>query len=121
MVLNNVTGGLIVNAIATQAGLLPLIPDWSLLNGTAGASTIESGKTDYKAVILMESLIEYHYLTTPEPRVFVLGLEGNLATRYAIVFFGSPVAKGKANAAQAQNVGETGMVSYAHSVITVVR
>lgn len=121
MVLNNVTGGLVVNALATQAGLIPLIPDWSLPNGAAGGSTIESGKTDYKAVILMESLVEYHYLTTPQPRVFVLGLEGNLATRYAVVMFGAPVFKGKANATQAQNVTETGQTTYAHSVVTVVR
>jgi hypothetical protein len=87
-VLNTVTGGLLVNAIATQAGLLPIIPDWALPNGTAGASSSESGKTDYKAVILTESLVERHYISSPNPRVFVLGLEGDLATRYAIVQFG---------------------------------
>lgn len=121
MVINQVTGGLVVNALATQAGLIPLIPDWSLVPGSDGGSSSESGKTDYQAVILTESLVEYHYLTTPEPRVFVLGLEGNLATRYAIVCFGSPVFKGKANAAQAQNVAETGLTTYAHTVVTVVR
>lgn len=121
MALQNVTGGLVVNALATQAGLIPIIPDWSLTTGTQGASSTESGKTDYQAVILTESLVEYHYLTTPEPRVFVLGLEGNLATRYAIVMFGAPVFKGKANSAQAQNVTETGLTTYAHSVVTVVR
>jgi hypothetical protein len=121
MVLNNVTGGLVVNALATQAGLIPIIPDWSLTTGTTGGSASESGKTDYQAVILTESLVEYHYLTTPEPRVFVLGLEGNLATRYAIVCFGAPVFKGKANSTQAQNVTETSLTTYAHSVVTVVR
>ena len=121
MVLNQVTGGLVVNAIATQAGLLPLISDWSLLNGPTGLSTIETGKTDYKAVILMESMVEYHYLTTPDPRVFQLGLEGNLATRYCVCMFGAPVAKGNANATQAQNVTESGIVTYAHTVVTVVR
>jgi len=121
MVLNQVTGGLVVNAIATQAGLLPLISDWSLLNGPTGLSTIETGKTDYKAVILMEPMVEYHYLTTPDPRVFQLGLEGNLATRYCVCMFGAPVAKGNANATQAQNVTETGIVTYAHTVVTVVR
>lgn len=121
MALNSVTGGLMVNAITTQAGLLPLIPDWALPNGAAGGSSIEASKTDYKAVILMESMVEYHYLTTPDPRVFVLGLEGNLATRYAVVLFGAPVFKGKANWLQAQNVTETGLTSYAHSVVTVVR
>jgi hypothetical protein len=121
MVLNNVTGGLVVNALSTQAGLIPLVPDWSLPNGAAGGSTTESGKTDYRAVILTESLVEYHYLTTAEPRVFVLGLEGNLATRYSVVCFGAPVFKGKANSAQAQNVTETGLTTYAHTDVTVVR
>jgi hypothetical protein len=120
-VLANVTGGLVVNALASQAGLVPLIPDWSLPNGASGQSTSESGKTDYKAVIVTESLIEYHYLTAIEPRVFVLGLEGNLATRYSIVHFGAPVFKGKANAGQTQAVTETGLTTYAHSVTTVVR
>ena len=118
-VINNVTGGLVVNAIATAAGVLPLIPDWAIGPGVASAT--ESGKKDYKAVILSESLCERHYLTTPEPRVFVLGLEGNLATRYVIVMFDSVVAKGKANASQAQNVVESGLTSYAHTVVTVIR
>lgn len=121
MVLNTVTGGLTVNAIATQAGLLPLIPDWALPNGASGASTIESGKTDYRAVILSENLVEYHYLTAAEPRVFVLGLEGNLATRYMIVMFGAPVFKGKADATTAQGTTEGTQTTYAHSVVTVVR
>lgn len=120
-VINDVTGGLVVNALATQAGLIPLIPDWSLPNGTTGGSSTESGKTDYRAIILTESLVEYHYLTTAEPRVFVLGLEGNLATRYAVVCFGAPVFKGKANSAQAQNITETGLTTYAHTDVTVVR
>jgi len=117
--LNTVTGGLVVNALATQAGLIPIIADWALPD--AAASSSESGKLDHKAVILMESLVEYHYLTTAEPRVFVLGLEGNLATRYKIVFFGAVVFKGKANAAQDQGTVESGLTSYAHSVITVTR
>lgn len=119
--LKEVSGGLTVNALNTQAGLLPLIPDWSLFNGATGASTSESGKTDYKCVIVSENLIEFHYVVSAKPRVFVLGLEGNLATRYTVVLFGAPVAKGKANAAQAQNVTETGMTTYAHSVGTIVR
>ena len=120
-VLHEVTGGLLVNAIATQAGLIPLIADPYLRNGTTGASVSESGKTDYKAVILSEELCEYHYVTSPDPRVFQLGLEGGLATRYAIVLFGAPVFKGKANAAQNQSFVESAATSYAHSVVTVVR
>ena len=119
--LNTVTGGLVVNALATQAGLIPLIPDPFLLNGTTGASTIESGKTDYKAVILSEPLVEYVYITTPYPRVFQLGLQGGLATQYSCPLFGAVIFKGQANSAQTQGVVESGAVSYAHSVITVTR
>jgi len=117
--INSVTGGVVVNALATQGGHIPIIPEPYLPGGTA--STTESGKNDYKAAILMESMVECHYLTTPEPRVFTLGLEGNLATRYSVVYFNAPVFKGKSNVAQAQNVTESGAVSYSHSVVTVVR
>ena len=113
-----VTAGLRVNALATQAGDLPLIPDWAL--GSVASAT-ESGKTDYRAVILMEELVELHYITTPDPRVFPLGLEGNLATRYSIVLFDAVVAKGKANAAQDQSQTEGSQTSYAHSVVTITR
>ena len=119
--LNLATGGLVVNGLATQAGHIPIIPDKYLFNGPAGGSTTEAGKTDYKAVILSENVVEMHYVTTSEPRVFQLGLEGNLNTRYQIVLFTAPVAKGQANATQNQGVVETGVVTYAHSVITVVR
>lgn len=115
------TGGLTVNAIATQAGLIPLLPDSFLQNGPSGGSPSETGKTDYKAVILSEGLLERHYVTSPIPRVFQLGLEGNLATRYEAVLFDGIVAKGSANASQHQGIVESGQVSYAHSVVTVVR
>jgi hypothetical protein len=116
-----VAGGLVVNALSSQAGTIPLIPDAYLRNGAAGESATEAGKTDYQFVILTESLVEYHYLTSDRPRVFQLGLEGNLATRYAIVMFGAPVFKGKANATQNQGTVETGQTTYAHSNVTVVR
>ena len=86
-----------------------------------GGSTTETGKTDYRAVILSEELVELHYITDQNPRVFQLGLEGGLATRYAVVLFDAVVFKGTANASQDQTVVESGLVSYAHSVTTVVR
>lgn len=116
-----VTGGLLVTALATQAGMLPIIPDSFLPNGPTGGSTTESGKTDYKAVILSEELVEYHYITQAEPRVFQLGLEGSLSTRYACVLFGAPVVKGNANASADQSVTEGTTSTYAHSIVTVVR
>ena len=119
--LNHVVAGLVVKGIATAAGTLPLIPDPFLSNGVTGASASESGKTDYTAVIMMESLVEYHYVTTADPRVFQLGLEGNLGTRYACVMFGAPVVKGNANAGADQSVIEGSTVTYAHSKITITR
>jgi hypothetical protein len=117
----NVTGGLVVNHLATQAGLLPVIPDWSLFNGAAGQSSTESGKTDYKLVILSESMVVFYYLTSAIPRVFALGLEGDLNTRYSIVYFGAPVFKGKADFNTNQSQTEGSQLSYSHSVGTIVR
>jgi hypothetical protein len=85
-----VTPGVIVSAIPTQMGLLPLIGDPSITTfGNQGGGT-----TLYTAFIVSEDLIEYHYLTDPLPRVFQLGLLGSLAAQYVIVKFGAPVVKG---------------------------
>jgi len=48
----------------------------------------------YEFLILSEEFIEYHWLTTPVPRVFQLGLTGNLAAQFTILKFGAVVAKG---------------------------
>lgn len=120
-VLNTVTGGLQVQGLSTQAGMLPLIPDPLIANGPTGGSTTESGKTDYTAYILMEELIELHYVGTPEPRVFQLGLGGALSTQYAVVLFDAVVCKGEADATTNQAQVEGTTVSYAHSKVTVVR
>ena len=56
--------------LSTQAGDLPLIPDWSLgYTGTPG-----SGSAVLPAYIVTEDLIEYHWLGDPAPRIFQLGL-----------------------------------------------
>ena len=91
VVLNTVeiTGGFRVKALSTQAGDLPLIPDWSL--GYTG--TLGSGAT-LPAYIVTEDLIEYHWLTDPNPRVFKLGLPGALTQQLVVVKFGAPVVKG---------------------------
>lgn len=121
-VLNTVTGGLQVNSISTQAGSLPLIPDPFVTQGPQGGSTTESGKTDYAAYILTEELCELHYVTTQEPRVFQLGLQGSLATQYACVLFDGLIVKGRAEVVpSSQNVTEGATVTYAHSKVTVVR
>lgn len=81
--------GVIVKAIPTQAGLLPLVPDASLPNLAAPA-----GKTQYEYFILSEEFVEYHWLTSPVPRVFQLGLLSNLASQFVICKFGAVVVKG---------------------------
>ena len=64
-----VAGGLTVKTLSTQAGDLPLIPEWALsYTGTPG-----SGNAVLPAYIVTESLIEYHWLTDANPRVFQLG------------------------------------------------
>jgi hypothetical protein len=84
-----VVPGTIVKALPTQAGVLPLVPD-------AGLGTIpgSGGTTQYTGIVVMEEFIEYHWLTSPVPRVFQLGLVGNLAGQFVIVKFGAVVVKG---------------------------
>lgn len=93
--------GVIVKALPTQAGVLPLVPD-------AGLSTTTGlgGTTQYAGIVVMEEFIEYHWLTSPVPRVFQLGLVGNLAGQFVIVKFGAVVVKG---------------ASYAHRIVVTSR
>jgi len=92
VVLNSVeiTGGFRVKALSTQAGELPLIPDWAVpYTGTPG-----SGTAVLPAYIVTEDLIEYHWLSDPNPRVFKLGLPNSLSQQMVVVKFGAPVVKG---------------------------
>jgi len=85
-----ITAGFRVKALSTQAGNLPLIPDWSLAyTGTPG-----SGSAVLPAYIVTEDLVEYHWLSDPNPRIFQLGVPGSLASQYVVVKFGAPVVKG---------------------------
>ena len=85
-----INGGLRVKALSTQAGDLPLIPEWSLgYTGTPG-----SGTAVLPCYIVSEEMIEYHWLTDPNPRVFQLGLQGSLASQMVVVKFGGIVVKG---------------------------
>ncbi len=85
-----ITGGLTVKTLSTQAGELPLIPEWALsYTGTPG-----SGSAVLPAYIVTEDLIEYHWLTDPNPRVFKLGLPSALTTQSVVVKFGGVVVKG---------------------------
>ena len=85
-----VAGGLTVKTLSTQAGDLPLIPDWSLpYTGTPG-----SGSAQLPVYIVTEDLIEYHWLTNPTPRVFQLGTPSSLTSQMVVVKFGAVVVKG---------------------------
>ena len=48
----------------------------------------------YPAYIVTEDLIEYHWLSDPNPRVFKLGLPNALTQQMVVVKFGAPVVKG---------------------------
>ncbi len=85
-----ITGGITVKTLSTQAGELPLIPEWALsYTGTPG-----SGTAVLPAYIVSEDMIEYHWLTDPNPRVFRLGLPNSLLTESVVVKFGGMVVKG---------------------------
>jgi len=85
-----ITGGLTVKTLSTQAGDLPLIPEWAVpYTGVPG-----SGSAVLPAYIVTEDLIEYHWLTDPNPRIFALGLPSTLMTQSVVVKFGAIVVKG---------------------------
>jgi hypothetical protein len=95
-----VVGGLKVKTLSTQAGELPLVPEWALgYTGVPG-----SGSAVLPAYIVSEDMIEYHWLTDPSPRVFQLGLTGSLASQMVVVKFGGVVVKGAAYAHYKVNV-----------------
>ena len=94
-----IAGCLRVKTLSTQAGDLPLVPEWSLgYTGTPGTDAI------FPAYIVSEDMIEYHWLTDPNPRVFQLGLSGSLAQQMVVVKFGAIVVKGAGYAHYKVNV-----------------
>jgi hypothetical protein len=108
-----VTGGVQVKSIMTQAGPLPLIPDPFLQPWTGssyGFSSPPSGNQTYPAVILTEKMVEMPYVHggdgNPNPRLFQLGLLSGLQGQYVGVKFDAIVAKAGA---------------YAHAVVGVQR
>jgi hypothetical protein len=83
-----IEGGVTVKELSTQAGTLPLVPDWTIPVTPSAPNEI------HDVVIATESMIEYHWLTDPNPRVFQLGLPNSLASQMVAVKFGAVVAKG---------------------------
>jgi len=95
-----IAAGLRVKMLSTQAGDLPLIPEWSLgYTGVPG-----SGTAVLPCYIVSENMIEYHWLTDPNPRVFQLGMSGSLARQNVVVKFGGVVVKGASYAHYKVNV-----------------
>lgn len=106
-----VVAGVKVLSIQTQAGKLPIIPDPYLPSSTGSAfgfSAPPAGQTNYFAVITTEDMLKIFYVSgetqNPKPRLFELGLVGNLNGQFVSVLFDAPVAKGP---------------SYAHAVVCV--
>ncbi len=93
-----VVPGLVVPALSTAAGILPLVPENQFTATPSGADTL------YRAAIVTENLIEYHYVTTSKPRVFKLGTTENLAGVYVIVKFGAPTVRGAGIAHEIVNI-----------------
>ncbi len=108
----DITAGVSVKYIATQAGNLPLIPDPFIPTDTVGKygfSTPGSGK-NYYIVVLSEDEIEIPVISgkryDPKPRLFQLGLTGNLAGQFVAVKFDTLIVKG---------------ATYAHGLIALNR
>ncbi|KVQ85563.1 hypothetical protein WK07_04535 [Burkholderia multivorans] len=108
-----VTAGVTVTAISTQAGKLPLIGDPFMPADTAakyGFSAPPAGNKNYYAVIMSEKEVEIPVISGREfnknPRLFQLGLTGNLAGQFVGVKFDAVIFKG---------------ASYAHTVLAVQR
>jgi hypothetical protein len=62
--------------------------------GCPYTGTPGSGTAVLPCYVVTEDLIEYHWLTDPNPRVFQLGLLGSLASQMVVVKFGGVVVKG---------------------------
>jgi hypothetical protein len=85
-----ITSGFTVKMLSTQAGDIPLIPEWTLsYTGVPG-----SGTAVLPAYIVTEDMIEYHWLSDPNPRIFQLGVAGSLTSQHVVVKFGGLVVKG---------------------------
>ncbi|MDR9052069.1 SU10 major capsid protein [Burkholderia multivorans] len=110
-----VVAGVTVAAISTQVGKLPLVGDPYMPTTPAstaqyGFAATPSGLKGYYAAILMETEVEIPYISgkedNPLPRLFQLGLVGNLAGQFVGVKFDTVIFKGP---------------SYAHAVVQVIR
>ena len=109
----DISAGVKVKTLVTQAGPLPLITDRWLPSSTGAAfgfSAPTAGNKNYYAVIITEKAIEMPFIHggdgNPKPRVFQLGLLSGLQGQYVAVHFNTVIAKGP---------------SYSHMVVAVTR
>jgi hypothetical protein len=112
-----VTAGVKVNAIQTQAGPIPLVPDPFLSAAITAAGVnsygfgaVPAGLKGYYAVIVTERDIEMPVIHGGDgnlnPRLFQLGLLAGLQGQYVGVMFDAVVVKG---------------ATYAHRLVQVLR
>lgn len=110
-----VVAGVSVAAISTQIGKLPLVgdpfmPTTAAATAAYGFAATPAGIKGYYACILMESEIEIPYVSgkedNPNPRLFQLGLVGNLSGQFVGTKFDTVIFKGAA---------------YAHATVQVQR
>jgi hypothetical protein len=108
-----VAAGVVVSKLRTQVGDLPMIADVWLPTSTGAAfgfSAPPAGYKNYYAAIIMEPEVEIPYVSgqddNPNPRIFQLGLIGNLAGQYVGIKFDAIIFKG---------------ASYAHAIVCVQR
>jgi len=110
-----VVAGVSVAAISTQVGKLPIVGDPYMPTCPAstaqyGFSATPAGLKGYYAAILMEKEVEIPVISgkeyNPNPRLFQLGLTGNLAGQFLGIKFDAVVFKG---------------ANYAHAVVQVIR
>lgn len=110
-----VVAGVTVAAISTQVGKLPLVgdpymPTTAAATAAYGFAATPTGMKGYYACIVMEDEIELPYISgkedNPNPRLFQLGLVGNLSGQYVGVKFDTVIFKG---------------ASYAHATVQVQR
>jgi len=96
-----VTAGVTVKYLSTQAGDIPLIMDPYLgadTTGKYGFSNPPGGNKNYYAVIMSDNDTEIAVISgkeyNPNPRIFQLGLTGNLAGQFVAVKFDTLIVKG---------------------------
>ena len=108
-----VVAGIKVTALSTQAGIIPLVPDAYMPKTTDtsfGFAAPGAGNSNYCAMICMESMVERPVISganhNPNPRLFQLGLIGNLSGQFIGLKFDTVIFKGP---------------TYAHIAVAVTR